>query len=503
MVAAQCVKLNNHAPVLPDVTPQPFKWSTVSLSEVLAAGGRLEASVFNIEGRQAREALQRCKWPVKSLLKDFLVSAHYPGRFKRIYVTRSHGEPFFMPSQINELRPRPTKYISKTKGVDHATLKIKLHSILMTRSGTIGNCTIATETLTGGAFSDDVIRIEPSKLNEVGYLYAFLKSKTGRTLINTNDYGAVVSHIEPEHLTHIPIPDPSPILKQQIHDLIMSSFRLRDESNALMDEAQALLRSALNLPNIDDIRPTYFDQSADLNNYSVGLSSLHGRLEASYHLPVVDSIQRLLVANAKEVVTVGDSRVSKVISLPGRFKRVYVEEGQGVTFFSGKNIGELNPSDKRYLSFSQHDRRIKDQLTLVEGMILVTCSGTVGNIALVPKHWHDWAMTHDIIRLIPANKEISGYLYAWLASDFGNILITRFAYGAVVPHIEIHHLNEVAVPLLHDAAIQKTINDKVLESSRKRFEAYELEQKALKLMDEKVIFCGRDGIKTKNHAMNH
>ena len=51
---------------------------------------------------------------------------------------------------------------------------------------------------------------------------------------------------------------------------------------------------------------------------------------------------------------------------------------------------------------------------------------------LVPKHWDGRAMTHDIIRLVPANKEISGYLYAWLSSDYARELIHRFAYGAVV-----------------------------------------------------------------------
>lgn len=50
---------------------------------------------------------------------------------------------------------------------------------------------------------------------------------------------------------------------------------------------------------------------------------------------------------------------------------------------------------------------------------------------------------------------------------------------------------QVAVPLLHDTAVQKTINDKVLDANRKRFDAYELEQKALKMMDEEVIFASQ------------
>ncbi len=473
----------------PIAKPQPFKWSSISLPEIIATQGRLEASVFGIEGRQARETLKHNKWPVCSLLTDFVQNAFYPGRFKRIYVGKKYGEPFFLPSQINEIQPSPTKYISRSKGIDLSILRVAEDSILMTRSGTIGSCTIVKKTLAGGVFSDDVIRIIAKHVYEVGYLYAFLKSKTGHTLINTNNYGAVVDHIEPEHLANIPIPNPSPILKQQIHDLVMESFRLRDESNCLINEAQTLLNTALNLPEIDAFKPRYFNPNTDFQNFSVNLSKLDGRLEASYHVPIVDKLKKHLVKHAKEITTVSDVRLTAEINLPARFKRIYVREGHGVIFFSGKNIGELDPSDKKHLSFSQHDRRIREQLTLTENMILITCSGTVGNVTLVPKHWDGWAMTHDIIRLVPASLDVTGYLYAWLASSYGNKLITRCAYGAVVSHIEDHHLANVYVPLLHDLAVQKTINNKVLTASTMRYDAYQLEQKALKIMDEQVIFA--------------
>lgn len=490
MVAVQSVIQSSQvSPGLLPETPQQFKWATVSLVEVLAAGGRLEASVFNIEGRQAREILQRCKWPVKAMTGvNGLATVYHCKRFKRVYVNRS-DYPIYQPSQINELDPKPADYISIKTKTDISGLRVQKNQILMTCSGTIGHCTIVGNTLDNRIFSHDLLRINAINPNEVGYLYAFLKSKTGRTLINTNDYGAVVSHIEPEHLAQIPAPDPSPILKQQIHDLIMSSYRLRDESNILMDEAQALLKSALKLPNIADIKPTYFDSTADLQNFSVNLSSLDGRMEASYHSPIVDSIQHLLATNAKEVVTVGDSRVSKSIILPGRFKRVYVGEGQGVTFFGGKQILELDPSTKKYLSLTHHAGRIKGQLTLHENMTLITSSGTIGKVNIVPRHWDGWTANQHIIRVVPANSSIAGYAYAWLASDYAYPLIHRFTYGAVVDEIDDFHVAAVPFPFLDDADMQNTINDKVLEANRKRFEAYELEQKALKIMDEKVIFA--------------
>ena len=98
-------------------------------------------------------------------------------------------------------------------------------------------------------------------------------------------------------------------------------------------------------------------------------------------------------------------------------------------------------------------------------------------------------MTHDIIRVVPVNKEISGYLYAWLSSDYARKLIHKFAYGAVVRHLEKEHILKVSVPLLRDGNIQREINDTVLEANRKRAEAYNLEQEALRVLDEEVIYA--------------
>ena len=94
---------------------------------------------------------------------------------------------------------------------------------------------------------------------------------------------------------------------------------------------------------------------------------------------------------------------------------------------------------------------------------------------LVPEHRNGRAMTHDIIRVVPVNKETSGYLYAWLSSDYARELIHRFAYGAVVRHLEKGHIFQVSVPLLRDENVQREINDTVLEANRKRTETYNLE----------------------------
>lgn len=466
-----------------------FKWTSVSIQEIVEKDHRLEASVYGIEGRQARKDLQKCKWDIVNLCGDKgLATAYHRPRFKRIYVEKS-DYPIFQPSQINEIYPKPASYISDLTQTDIESLRVKSGQVLMTCSGTIGNCTYVRKTLDNKIFSHDVIRIEPKEYN--GFIYAFLKSKIGFTIINTNNYGAVVSHIEPKHLNNIPIPNPSPVLKIQIHNLIEESFSLRDESNKLMDESQILLKESLQLPDIEVLqaKAKQFDRKAGFLNYSVSLSELDNRFDGSYHVPIVKVIEEHLHENAREVTTVGDSRISKAVILPSHFKRIYVQEGEGTVFIGGKNLYSLDPNDKKYLAPGQYSEKLRKNMIITENMIIISAKGSPGKVVIAPTHWNGWFISSNLIKIVPASKEISGYLYCFLASPYGQILMERQIYGAVVDIFEPIHINNVAIPVLNDNSIFKKINDTVLEASKKRTEAYKLEQEALKVLNEQVIYA--------------
>ena len=466
-----------------------FKWTTVNLQEVFETSYRLEAGVYGIEGRQIRRDLELCQWDIVCLGDEFIEDTFYLSRFKRIYVEEKNGVPFILPSQMTEVSPKASKFISPTTDIDIESTRVERGQVLLTRSGTIGVVSYVSKTLENQSLSDDVIRIKATEYP--GYIYTYLKSRVGRTLVETNNYGAVIKHIEPGHLNAIPIPNPLPILKQEIHDLIEESFKLRDESNELLDAAQVLLKEALELPSIEVLheQAKQFDETVDVLNYSVPLSEIHSRLDGSYYVPIVDVIEQHIARTAEEIVKIGDSRISQSIILPGRFKRIYVEEGNGAVFFGGKQLYELDPSNKKYLSLKHHADRIKDELTLGKNMTLITCSGTIAKVTIVPQHWEGWTANQHIIRVVTANDEIAGYLYAWLSSAYAYSLITRYTYGAVVDEINDVQVSEVVIPLLHEKKTQWEINDTVLEANRKRTEAYNLEQEALRVLDEKVIYA--------------
>ncbi len=471
-----------------DIAESPLKFCTVALSEVISRGKRLEASVFDVEAKHARAVVEHGKYPVKMVGgANGLASSYVRGRFKRIWVEKS-DLPIFQPSSITDIYPTPDGYISHKTKTNIEALRVHAGQVLMTCSGTIGKLSFVSKRLDKQIFSHDLLRIDSNDPSDAGYIYTYMKSAIGNKILLTNNYGAVITHIEPEHLATVPIPDAPVVIKNRINDLIVDSYKLRDISNDLIDEATLLLVNELNLPDIKDFDVDLYKKSSGVNTFSVKLSEIAGRVDASFHVPIVNSIVKHLKQHAAEVTTVGDNRVSKEIILPSRFKRVYVEEGYGVTFFGGRSIGELDPSDKRYLSFSRHDTKIKRELTIHNNMILVTCSGTIGNIALVPKHWDNWAMTHDIIRLITSD-DIIGYLYIWLQSKYASKLIKSYVYGSVVQHIEKEHIQMLPVPLLKNENVKRRINDLALEANEKRYEAYNLEQQALRIIDKEVIFA--------------
>lgn len=464
------------------LAPDPLKYTSVSLSEVYSNNTRLEASAFNLEAKAAKYKVEHCRygyvplWGDKGLVKE----ASYPGRFKRIYVEKNEGIPFFLPSQLGEIQPKPSKYISEKTYKSIKGIEIKPNSLLLSRSGTIGKCAISSRTTIGKVYSDDVIRVFFHSDCDLGYVYAYFCTSIGQQMLQTNNYGAVVQHIEPEHLKNIIIPNAPDLIKRKIHNLVVESYDLRDKSNELIDKAEQILYEELQLPPIEQLKPTYFDKDVNLRNYTTKLSELNLRLDCSYHTPICTTILNLLKKNANEIRYCGDSNITQDVALPTRFKRTYVEATHGTKLIGGKQINELNPSSEKYLAHSDID----DKLKLKENSILITRSGTIGKTTIVPRHWSEWIGSDHIIRIIPASNEIAGYLFCWLSTEYAQQLIKRNTFGAVVDEIDTNQIKKVEIPILKNESKQKEINDKVLHANELRYQAYLKEQEALRMMEE-------------------
>lgn len=485
-VALKYEPLEGELPKNPLFLPLPLRYGSVSIAKMVSNGHRYDASAYNIEAMSALRKVMRNKYGFIPLLgKHGLVKDAFVGsRFKRIYTDNPKDIPFYLPSDIENVYPKASKYISAKTDTDINALKVESNMLLMSVSGTIGKTAIVRRRLDKCVFSHDLLRIVFKNDFDLGYAYAFLNTEIGLLILQSNNYGAVIDHIEPEHLANVPIPNAPQELKKAIHNLVVESYDLRDKSNDLIDEAQKLLYEELQLPDFTTIKGRNYAENKGFQNYVVKASQLNGRLDSSYHIPEVEEIIKAISINAVEVTTLGDPRIASDIILPGRFKRIYVDKEHGVPFFGGKQLLSLNPTNVKYLSLAHHSNRIEDQLLLEKNMCLITRSGTIGKVMIAPTHWEGWVANEHCLRLRPASENIAGYVYAWLDSIYAKPLIMRNTYGAVVDEIDDNQLSTVAIPLLKDKPVQQKINDLVLEANELRYQAYLKEQEAINKMNE-------------------
>ena len=484
MVNSATKKLEKEFIEIIDLPKEDMSWSSVSLSEVLGKGKRFEASVFDLVCKHARNIVENSIYGSSEINIDRdLIECYTRSRFKRIWLEKSEY-PIYQPTSMLDVYPKSDGYISKLTNTNIEALKVSLGQILITCSGTVGNISFVSETLNGKIFSHDLLRVKFKKEYDNGFFYAFLKTYVGKQILKSNKYGSVISHIEAENLNDVLVPLAPLNLKKKIHGLIIQSYANRDESNRLIDEATKIMIEELELPPIDDLKNEAFSYSKEINSFSTKLSDLDGRLEGSYHIPLIEVIERYISKKAI-VKKLNSEDITEKIIVPGRFKRVYVEKGNGKVFLGGKEINQLDPENKKYLSLAHHSDRIKKELNIVKDMVLVTCSGTIGKVALVPEHWNNWTLNQHVMRIV-SKEQYYALIFTWLNSEYGKELIRRQTYGSVVNEITDKQLGTVVIPVFKNT-INNSIISLINKANELRYKAYKQEQQAIEIMNREVL----------------
>ena len=154
----------------------------------------------------------------------------------------------------------------------------------------------------------------------------------------------------------------------------------------------------------------------------------------------------------------------------GRIKRQWVTDDRyGVRFLSSTDILKADLSNLQIIS--NQAARANQKLLIRSGWTLITRAGTIGRMAYSRPDMDGLACSEDVLRVIPDPEKIPpGYLYAYLSSKFGVPLVVGGTYGAIIQHIEPHHLADLPVARLSHK-IENEVNRLVLEASALRVNA--------------------------------
>lgn len=158
---------------------------------------------------------------------------------------------YFTGTALTQLNSDNVKYLDSSK----ANAQVKKHLdaltihkgyILVSDSGTLGRVTYALEQHDGHVATNNLIRIIVDDIPLRGYLYEFLQSELGQSLMLKNAYGTNQEHLEPDIIADIPIPIPKDkTVIQKIGNAVTESIEQLEKSISAGNIAKTTLNEIL------------------------------------------------------------------------------------------------------------------------------------------------------------------------------------------------------------------------------------------------------------------
>lgn len=461
------------------------KWKAVRAAWLEEGGRRLDCNPYMSGAQEARDTLKQLKVrkdALRTLTSGYVGGIYNGPMFKRNYVESSeHGVPFISSGSmlLADLSTLPLLRKKDAESSRLSYLRLRPGMMLISCSGTIGRMTYVRPDMDGVWSSQDVLKVVPNPERIApGYLYAFLSGRYGVPLVVSGTYGAIIQHIEPEHIADLPVPRFASAIEEAIAAKVDAAAGARAEAVTLLHEATQRLRNILGLPS-----PTPVAALPKPDVTSVSSSTFQDRGDAYYY-----GARNAESRAAFDRLTVNRQlgEVAEVF-IPGIFKRLYASDPQyGSPYITGGDAFELAPTSDKFLM-----KRIAAEyrLLLKRGMIVVQEAGQLGGLigrsVMVGRHLDGFSCSNNMIRIVPEDDIDGGYLFALLSSEHGVRLLSREAAGSSIPHTDESRVKNILVPW-PSRAERETIGAPAIQARELRDQACVWEQEARDMLEAKI-----------------
>ncbi len=425
-----------------------------------------------------------------SELQDLTLGIFTAGRSKRMYTQKEFGYPYLSNSDI--VRQSPVefcKYNSKKYGYDKQSF-LKEGMIVTGRVGSIGQTAFITSEFEkfNAMGSDNIIRIVPNKYQKPGYLYAFLASKYGNTLFWKLAAGGLQPYISDVMIKDMPIPELSKEFQCSVDKLVKDSAELRVNANELLREVQSTIKSEANLKELNPEDYEYFGNHSygrDISTQIISVNKLSSQtINAFNYSTKIDLIRSEIKKQKFE--TLGNCIENNNFFSTGSFRRLEID--------SEKSIKLINQSD--ILHFKKKGKLLARRYINIEklveyGEILIAGVGTLGEnetfcrTIFANEELEGELISGEFIRMKSNSKIPSGYLFSWLASDYGFRLIRSTQSGTKLCRPIQELLKEIPVPILDEKTMQE-IDKKVKKAHTMMFQSLQKDNEAIKLVEKEI-----------------
>ncbi|MGZ9675651.1 methylation-associated defense system restriction endonuclease subunit S MAD5 [Flavobacterium sp. GNP001] len=442
----------------------------VSSKHLFEKDKRLDSKSYLNEGSLNQIKIYKSKYKIE-FLKNLTSSIFNGARFKRYYVRdRQFGIPFMGSSDMLKLHIDDLKYISNKYSKNINKLILEKNWILVSCSGTIGNTVYTNDDFIGKTASQHIMRVIPNDNIKSGYLYAYLSSKYGYSFLTQGTYGAVIQHIEPNHIKDVPVPLLPENKQLEVHNLIMDSAQIRVKANNLLRESIELFENELNDCEVN--LGYQFDRISSSNIFSK-----NKRFDSQYQV-----LWKKIKSEYKELKYLKINDLASNIFVGGRGKRNYVSNG--TPFLSSSDMMLFNPvRTTKYISNNTPGLK---SMKVEKYDILISRSGTVGNTILVGDSLNGIVVSEHALRLKIDSAKISpNYVFAFLKTKTGKKTMEASSFGSVIITLNEDLIGDIDIPIL-DEKLQNLISEKVENYINALDKATNKENQAIDLIEKEI-----------------
>ncbi len=169
------------------------------------------------------------------------------------------------------------------------------------------------------------------------------------------------------------------------------------------------------------------------------------RMEAETYLSSGFGIRAAIEARASGWVPFADLAA---VWMPSRLKGIQVARDVGTPFLAATQVFDVRPIPRKWLAL--HRTSDAQSRFVSEGMILVTCSGSVGRPTLAYAPHENTLISHDLLRIEAKDEHQWGWLYAYLHTSQCRAMAIGAHYGHIIKHLETSHIETLPVPIIPD-----------------------------------------------------
>jgi len=284
--------------------------------------------------------------------------------------------------------------------------KIRRGDILFCLRGSLGKFA-NVGSLSEGAIASSLVIVRPSESVSNGYINAYFQSELCALMINRFKNGAAQPNLSAQSLRKFTIPIP-PLPEQQ------RIVRILDE--AFDGIAIAKANAEKNLQNASKLFESYLNS----------VFTQHGSEWADKKLGEVCGFVRGPFGGSLK-------------------KSIFVPDGYAV--YEQRHAIYNQFDDVRYFIDEAKFKEMK-RFELSPNDLIMSCSGTMGRVAIVPKSIKRGIINQALLKLTPTTKIKNTFLKFWMESESFQNALKEYSGGAAIQNVaEVKVLKEIKILL--------------------------------------------------------